>query len=386
MRNIPRSLRIYILGIALTAMAAFVFSLRIWKPSWTVESMALPLVFWVLIALAYIFPLHFPPKQKVIVDTAILFAAILLFDVPTTVFIAVTAFTFSQLILRMPWYAILFNASQLGLLVALAGFVYHSIGPSTYPFSIEGLEQAVAVAGAAITFYVVNTLTVATAVGLQRGMSPFAVWKANWRDDIAEYSALLLLGLLTALIVSVYPWSIVLVALTTSIVYTSLKNGLKFRLKAKEATEEKKKVETLLNETFGGIIELDADLRIRAINPAAEAITGYSLNEVFGKTLPEVWGQDACKEGSALRRAIETRQRIPPEEAIIISKRGVRDVLQGVTPLYDGRGGVRLFGELHRHHGTEGVGPPEVEHREKRLPRTAYPFDLHQKLRRTPLR
>jgi PAS domain-containing protein len=171
------------------------------------------------------------------------------------------------------------------------------------------------VAGAAITFYVVNTLTVATAVGLQLGMSPFAVWKANWRDDIAEYSALLLLGLLTTLIVSVYPWSIVLVALPTSIVYTSLKNGLNFRLKAKEVTEEKKKVETLLNETFGGIIELDADLRIRVMNPAAEAITGYSLNEVFRKTLPEVWGQDACKEGSALRRAIETGQRIPPEEA-----------------------------------------------------------------------
>ncbi len=103
-----------------------------------------------------------------------------------------------------------------------------------------------------------------------------------------------------------------------------------------EAIEERKRAETLLEETFSGMIVVDRDLRIKTFNPGAEAITGYAADDVLGQPLPEVMGADICEEDSPLREAIETGQRVAPTEMTIAGKRGRRDVLLGITPLSDG--------------------------------------------------
>jgi len=338
MRKLPLLLRVYITGVTLAAVAVFIWSLRLWRPVWTVESMAMPLVFGVIMAIAYHYPLDLPPKRKVRVETAALFAALLLFGAPTVVPIAVAAFILSHLISRDPWYDALFNAGQASLQVALAGFVYHNLSPSpTTPFTIDGLPQAAAVTAAAITIYLVNKLAVATAIGLQLGKNPLSIWRANWRFDVIAYAALLLLGVLTALTVSVYPWSIILTILPMAIVYLALKNSLEARLQAKEAIEEKRKTETILEKTFGGVIVLDTEMRITALNPAAEAIIGYAAHEVLGKPLSDVLGLEA---GDLLTQAVEAGQPSVPREMTITSQIGTRDILQEIVPLHDDDGKV----------------------------------------------
>nr|MBC7244654.1 GAF domain-containing protein [Chloroflexota bacterium] len=97
--------------------------------------------------------------------------------------------------------------------------------------------------------------------------------------------------------------------------------------------EEKAKTEVILQEMFSGIIAVDHDLRILSLNPGAEAITGYPANQVIGKQLVEVFGEDIAAPDSPLARAMESGEKVPPVETTLSGLQGMRDVLLGVTPL-----------------------------------------------------
>lgn len=112
----------------------------------------------------------------------------------------------------------------------------------------------------------------------------------------------------------------------------------------REVVEEKRKTETVLEGTFDGLIVIDDDMRITSFNPGAETITGHTASQVLGKHLTEVFGTEIGGEGSPLHEAVERGQRISPVETTISGRLGVRDVLEGVTPLRDTRG--EAFGYL----------------------------------------
>ncbi len=120
----------------------------------------------------------------------------------------------------------------------------------------------------------------------------------------------------------------------------SIENARLYR----EAIEEKRKTETILEGTFDGLIVIDDDIRITSFNPGAETITGHAAGQVLGKRLTEVFGAEIGGEGSPLRMAMEAGQRVAPVETTISGRLGVRDVLEGVTPLHDTGGDV--FGYL----------------------------------------
>jgi len=258
-------LHVYIAGVALAAIALYAWSFQIWRPRWAIESMVLPSVFGIIIALAYKYPLHVSPKLKVGLSSAPLFAAFLLFDPPITISVAVAGAVLADVVFsRRPWYEVLFDLAQTVIYVSLAGFVYRRLSPSPTPFAIEDWQQLVAILAAGVTMYLGNTLLVATAMGLQLGTNPLAMWRANWRYDMAEYAALLLLGILTALTVSVYPWSIVLTTLPMAIVYMSLKNSLQLRFQAKERENMARELSALteVGEALNRALTLEETLDI----------------------------------------------------------------------------------------------------------------------------
>jgi len=112
----------------------------------------------------------------------------------------------------------------------------------------------------------------------------------------------------------------------------------------KEAIEEKGKTETILEGTFDGLIVIDNDMRITSFNTGAETITGHAASQVLGRRLTDVLGAEIGGRGSPLHQAMETGQRVSPIETTISGRWGVRDVLEGVTPLHDASGEV--FGYL----------------------------------------
>jgi len=99
-----------------------------------------------------------------------------------------------------------------------------------------------------------------------------------------------------------------------------------------EIIEEKRKTETVLEETFNGIVVVDTNLRITAFNPGAGAITGYIPKDILGRRLPELFGPEVWGDHSLLQKAISTGERIAPQEVAITAKLRSRDILLGGHP------------------------------------------------------
>ncbi|MBC8248454.1 MAG: response regulator [Anaerolineales bacterium] len=112
----------------------------------------------------------------------------------------------------------------------------------------------------------------------------------------------------------------------------------------REAIEEKRKTETILEGTFDGLVVIDNDMRITSFNPGAEAITGHAASQVLGKCLTEVFGSEVWGDDSFLQKAASTGERVAPQEVVISGKLRSRDALLGITLLYDSGGEV--FGYL----------------------------------------
>jgi len=100
-----------------------------------------------------------------------------------------------------------------------------------------------------------------------------------------------------------------------------------------QTMEEKAKTEVVLQETFGGIVVVDDNLRIVSMNPGAELITGYGVEEVLGTYISDVFGAEIAGPDTPLTRACKTGERVPPVEITISGRLGSRDVLLGATPL-----------------------------------------------------
>jgi PAS domain S-box-containing protein len=112
----------------------------------------------------------------------------------------------------------------------------------------------------------------------------------------------------------------------------------------REAIDEKRKTETILEGTFDGLVVIDNDMRITSFNPGAEAITGHAASQVLGRHLAEVFGPEVWGDDSLLEEAASTGERVAPQEVVISGKLGSRDALLGITPLYDSED--KVFGHL----------------------------------------
>ncbi|NOZ73182.1 MAG: PAS domain S-box protein [Chloroflexi bacterium] len=100
------------------------------------------------------------------------------------------------------------------------------------------------------------------------------------------------------------------------------------------AIEEKQRTKVILAEAFTGIVVVDSNLRVVDMNPAAEKITGYSGDELVGKTMLQMF-ESTWDENSPLRRAIKSGKALPPTETTLLGRSGRRDILLGVTPIFD---------------------------------------------------
>jgi PAS domain S-box-containing protein len=100
-----------------------------------------------------------------------------------------------------------------------------------------------------------------------------------------------------------------------------------------QTIEEKARTDVVLQETFSGIAVVDESLRIISMNPGAEQISGYAAQAVRGKLLSKVFGPQLTAADGAVARAVESGEKVPPQETTLQARQGARDVLLGVTPL-----------------------------------------------------
>ncbi len=242
--------RVY-LGLVVLGAAGFLFY---WTQAWrgplttTPADFGLMAILVVLATVAAYFPLQLTPRYKVDVSIAVVFAFLLLFGVPVAMALTGISLLLGETPmvlrrnpatgkrLRTP-RSVLFNTGQFVMAVGLGGVAYYSLLPHQAPAPLERPENLWAIPLTAATIYLANSLLVAGMIGLQTGRGLLEVWLPGRRLDVLQFAGLFLIGLVTALTASQYPWAPLLLALPTAIIYLSLKRTLQLLQQTVSAVE-----------------------------------------------------------------------------------------------------------------------------------------------------
>jgi signal transduction histidine kinase len=243
--------RIYLWGAVVIALGVLAW----WSHAWRHEgplSWGLLALLGVLAIAALHFPLMLTPRYKVNVAIAAYFAALLLFGPPVAMALVFACqllggFTLSLRRNRQTGQAlrtlrsVWFNAGQIALAIGAGGAVYYVFLPQQAPAPFNTIANLWALPAAAGTIYLVNSGAVAGMIALQLGKPLLAVWRDGRQQDALQFAGLFLLGLVTALAATAYPWSPLLMVLPAAAIYLSLKRSLQLleeRLAAAEARAE----------------------------------------------------------------------------------------------------------------------------------------------------
>lgn len=100
-----------------------------------------------------------------------------------------------------------------------------------------------------------------------------------------------------------------------------------------------------------GIFTINEEGKITSFNAAAEELTGYSREEVIGRSCALVFQADICESECPLKRSIKTRERTEDKEVNIVKKDGSRiPIAISTAALIDENGkvigGVEMFRDL----------------------------------------
>lgn len=179
-----------------------------------------------LASAAQLWPVHISPKYKVTVEDVATFAAALVSS-PALAMVLAGGSTFVALRFapRVSWYSRGFNSAAMALGAGAAATVYGALATGDRSVS----ANPIAVVGAAITMYLVQTTLVDLAVALQLRRDPFGMWWSVHRRDIGQHAALYALGALAAVSASMYPWALVLFAVPTGTVLFTLRESARLR-------------------------------------------------------------------------------------------------------------------------------------------------------------
>ena len=272
-RDLPPRARRYILAVI--ALGALTFAVFISRATF---APVIPLVLLVLLSsLTSAFKVQFPiaSGSNMSVSYVVDIAALLLRG-PDATMIVGAASGWSQSTLNSktpnPPYRTLFNAAILVITVQAAGQVYRALGGRTGG-SVE--TMILPLTGMAITYFFVNTIPIAVAIGLTTRQGAWRIWKNDFASSAPSY----LLGAAAAAVViqvtqsSGYWLTALLTAAPLYLTYRMYRAG----------NEAAARQGAILEAAHDGILTIDSQLTIREFNPAAEEMFGYARLEVLGK-------------------------------------------------------------------------------------------------------
>jgi PAS domain S-box-containing protein len=270
---LPPRARAYILSVI--ALGAVVFGLFISRATLTPIT---PLFFLVLLSsLTSAFKIQLPiaTGSNMSVSYVVDIAALLLRG-PHTTMIVGAASGFSQSTLNSktpnPRYRTLFNMAILVITVEAAGQVYVALGGHTDQ-NIE--TMIIPIAGMALTYFFVNTIPIAIAIGLTTRQSAWRVWQTDFASNAPNY----LLGAAAAAVViqvtqsSGYWLTLLLTAAPLYLTYKMYRAG----------AESEARQGAILEAAHDAILTIDGQLNIREFNPAAEQMFGHVRMDILGK-------------------------------------------------------------------------------------------------------
>jgi HD-GYP domain-containing protein (c-di-GMP phosphodiesterase class II) len=219
---------------ALALLAAACFRAELWPVA--ASDALIRLAFVGLISVAGRFPLHVSAKTKTVVDNSLIFAALLLFPRPWGALVAGLGVLLGHLLFWRVCLDAAINVSVVVLEGLCVQWAYLALG-GTIPARFDHASLVVPLVGAGLISLFLERLLVAAAVTLYEGKRFDRVFYNSWGGELKEDVALLLLGVLTALVVQVQPLALALAVIPIVLVYFSLRNGLRLRVLTVGAVE-----------------------------------------------------------------------------------------------------------------------------------------------------
>jgi diguanylate cyclase (GGDEF)-like protein/putative nucleotidyltransferase with HDIG domain len=187
MSGLPLAARIYVatvIGFGGVLLAVFF-------PTKSLDSPGLFLTLLALSSITSVFKVNLPLARSgstMSVSYAVDFAALLLLGPHETMLVA-AASAYSQCTFRIkepnPMHRTLFSMACLVLTVQAAGYIYIFLGGT--PGFFQGGKIAQPLVGAATTYFVVNTLTIATAIAVATRQNIVKVWNENFLWSAPSY-------------------------------------------------------------------------------------------------------------------------------------------------------------------------------------------------------
>ena len=159
------------------------------------------------------------------VSSAVYIADLLLFGPAFTILVSVAAVLLSDLCLRKPFYKAAFNAGQYALTVGISGLFLLDVAGDPYLVTplLGSLRGFAPMAGSLALYFLLNSSLVAVVVALVDGVAFPDVWAHLVRHSVAQYAAMLTIGLVAAILWSVTPFSLVLLVPPMLVVHLALK-------------------------------------------------------------------------------------------------------------------------------------------------------------------
>ena len=234
--------------VTLTACAAVCME-SIWTFAWHGPFYGDPWLLASLMLMAVVathFPVELTPKFKTNTATAVYFAILLLNPPPlaiASVALAVLAGNGTLALRRNQFgqrrrglYDSVFNVAQTTISLGVGATVLYMLRPER-PLALLTVADVWAIAAAAAAFYITTTVLVSAVVSIQLARSPWDVWLAAQRIDIPAEAALYLIGFVTAILATDYPWAPLVMVIPTAVVYLSTKRAVQLHQQTIAAVE-----------------------------------------------------------------------------------------------------------------------------------------------------
>jgi PAS domain S-box-containing protein len=195
-----------------------------------------------LVTVAWLFPLPLSFKIYLYLDTSVLVAALLLLPPGWAMLIAGVGTALAHAIRRQDFAQTVFNTAQTVLQVCAGGIVLAAWGWDIDDPQFDDPRQIFLVLVAGAATLAVNQVAVAIMVGLQTGgVSPRDWARFVSHVDRGEHLAQLTqigLGLMAAILVHTYPWTLALLLIPAGAVYASLSRAIQLQRRAEAALHD----------------------------------------------------------------------------------------------------------------------------------------------------
>ena len=176
MKEIRWGAQIYIVGICATALALTLLVLRRGTLDFHTEFLALAIIG----AIMAPHTVHLGMRVEMSISHPFILASLILLGDASAVLVAIVCMSSLCLVRtpRMPMYRSLFNISAMVITTTCASWTFHALGGGAT--SEGGSAPLLALMGATLTFYLVNTYSVSGVVALVSRLNIFKVWQDSF--------------------------------------------------------------------------------------------------------------------------------------------------------------------------------------------------------------